>query len=148
VSVRRIAAVAVCVAFESASPRAAADVVVPAGAEMSLDAGGLALGCTDLIVAGTLHVGAAAVTDVRNFVIQPGGVVDATTGTISVGGTFTNLGTFSPGSGGVVFGNACGSGPAASIPVPATSGRGLLLLAALLGVAAFLSRRGPRSWRS
>lgn len=143
-SLRRSAALAACVAALAFAASARADVVVPANGVLSLNDGGLELACTDLIVAGTLHVGSAPVTSVRNFLIQPGGIVDATTGTISVGGSFVNQGTFAPGSGGVVFGNACGAGEAPTRPVPATGPIGLILLAALLGAAALLSRRGFR----
>jgi hypothetical protein len=121
-----------------------ADVVVPANGVISLNDGGLELACTDLIVAGTLHVGSAPVTNVRNLQIQPGGVVDATTGTISLGGSFTNQGSFAPGSGGLLIGNACGAGPVPDYAVPATTRGGLWLLAALLAIAAILSRRRLR----
>ena len=140
----RIAALAACVALVACPIAVRGDVLIPAGGEISLTSGALELACTDLVVAGTLHVGAAPVTSVRHFTIQPGGVVDATSGTISVGGTFTNQGTFAPGSGGVVFGNACGAGAGDVVAVPASSGGGLLLLAALIALLAFLKRRGHR----
>jgi hypothetical protein len=144
VSIRRVAAIAACAAG-ALSATARADLVVPAGSVSSLDGGAAELACTDVVVGGTLAVGSAPVTNVRNLTIQSGGVVTFTTGSISVGGSFSNQGTVAPGSGGVVFGNACGAGPAPHYPVPASSGGGLAALAALVAAAALVSRRRLRS---
>jgi len=54
-----------------------ADVTIPAGGSITLDAGGLDAGCTDLIVLGTLHTNSAQVSNVRNLIIQSGGLIDA-----------------------------------------------------------------------
>ncbi|MBK9606653.1 MAG: hypothetical protein IPO58_09675 [Betaproteobacteria bacterium] len=79
---------------------------------MSLAAGGLDLGCTDLIVAGTLQTNSAPVTNVRNLIIQPGGTIDAGTSVISVGGNWSNNGTFNAGTSQVAFSDICGVNPA------------------------------------
>ena len=55
---------------------AAADFIVPASAIGSINGGTLDLGCTDLIVAGTLQLGGGQVLNVRNVTIQGGGTID------------------------------------------------------------------------
>ena len=99
-----------CAAVFSVPVRA--DVTVPTGGSMTLDAGGLDLGCTDLIVAGTLHTDSAPVTNVRNVIIEVGGLIDAGSSNIAVGGNWSNGGTFTPGTSHVSFGDACGVDPA------------------------------------
>jgi hypothetical protein len=89
-----------------------ADVTIPAGGTVALAAGGLDAGCTDLIVLGTLHTNSAQVVNVRNLVIQGGGLIDAGASTISVSGNWTNNGTFTAGGGQVNFSDVCGVDPA------------------------------------
>jgi hypothetical protein len=90
-----------------------ADVTIPAGGSIGLDAGGLEAGCTDLIVLGTLHTNSAQVSNVRNLIIQNGELIDAGASSISVGGNWSNSGTFTAGGGQVDFSDICGVNPAA-----------------------------------
>lgn len=109
---RRLLVVAsVCCALLLSCP-VHADITIPAGGSTSLDAGGLDLGCTDLIVGGTLQTNSAQVINVRNLVIQAGGLVDAGSSNISVGGNWSNSGTFTAGTSHVSFGDNCGVDPA------------------------------------
>jgi hypothetical protein len=82
---------------------AQADLVVPAGGSYALNGGSTDLGCTDVIVAGTLQVDSGSLTGVRSVAIQPGGSITATTGTLSLSGDWSNTGTFTGGNGLVSF---------------------------------------------
>jgi hypothetical protein len=86
---------------------ARADLVVPAGSSMNVGAGTVDLACTDLLVAGSLALGTGNIINVRHATIQSGGVVDGGSGVLSVGGNWTNVGTFVPGTGAVRFGDVC-----------------------------------------
>jgi hypothetical protein len=86
---------------------AAADVIVPPGGSWSLNGGALDLGCTDNIDAGALQIGNGQVLNARNITIQPGGVVDGGSGSIDVGGNWSNNGGFLAGTGTVRFGDLC-----------------------------------------
>ena len=80
---RRVAtAGALLFALLSGAPTRAA-VIIPAGGAVNLGASALDLACTDLIVAGTLVAGSARINNVRNVVIQSGGVLDAGTSTFN-----------------------------------------------------------------
>ena len=87
---------------------ARADLIVPAASVMSLAAGVVDLACTDLIVGGTLNVNAGQVINVRHVTIQAGGSINGNTGLISLGGNWSNAGTFAGGTGSVRFRDACG----------------------------------------
>jgi hypothetical protein len=91
-----------------ASMAARADVTVPAGASISLDAGGLDLACTDLTIAGTFALAQAAIAQDRNLGIAAGGKLDAGSGSIAVAGNWSNAGTFVAGTSKVTFGDGCG----------------------------------------
>ncbi len=91
---------------------ARADFEIPTGGFMSLADGGLDLGCTDLIVGGMLQTNSAPVTNVRNVIIQSGGTIDAGSSVISVGGNWSNSGTFNAGTSQVAFSDICGVNPA------------------------------------
>ncbi len=91
---------------------ARADFEIPTGGFMSLADGGLDLGCTDLIVGGMLQTNSAPVTNVRNLIIQSGGTIDAGSSVISVGGNWSNSGTFNAGTSQVAFSDICGVNPA------------------------------------
>jgi len=86
---------------------ARADVVIPAGGVINLAGGGLDLACTDLIVAGTLVTGSGRINNVRNVVIQSGGVLDAGASSLNVGGDWFNNGSFIAGTSQVNFIDAC-----------------------------------------
>src|SRR4029077_7822846 len=80
-------------------PVPAAALTVPPDAIGSLNGGALDLGCTDLIVAGTLLVGSGQVLNARHVTIQPGGVLDGGSGTIELGGNWSNNGGLLAGTG-------------------------------------------------
>jgi hypothetical protein len=86
---------------------AAADFIVPANATVSLNGGSVDLGCTDLIVAGTLQLGNGQVLNARNVTVQPGGALNGGSGTIALGGNWSNSGIFVAGIGTVQFGDLC-----------------------------------------
>lgn len=91
---------------------AAADFIVPANAIGSINGGTLNLGCTDLIVAGTLQLGGGQVLNVRNVTIQGGGTIDGGSGVIQVSGNWTASGSFTSRTGEVDFRDLCSAGPA------------------------------------
>jgi len=91
---------------------ARADLIVPANSQTNLNSGVADLSCTDVVVAGTLNVDAGALKNVRNFTIQPGGVVNGGSGVIEVGGNWSNSGNFAAGTSTVNFRELCGAGPA------------------------------------
>jgi hypothetical protein len=90
------------------TPRAYADLHVSANSVTTLNAGEVDLACTDLIVAGTLRVTTGRVTNVRHVSIQPGGTIDGGSGTIALGGNWSNAGSFVAGSANVHFRDLCG----------------------------------------
>jgi len=89
---------------------ARADLIVPAASAMSLASGVVDLACTDLIVGGTLHVDSGQVINVRHVTIQAGGTINGNAGLISLGGNWSNTGTFAAGTSTVRFRDACGAG--------------------------------------
>jgi hypothetical protein len=91
---------------------ARADLIVPPNSQTTLNSGAADLSCTDVVVGGTLNVNTGALKNVRNFTIQPGGVVNAGSGVIEVGGNWSNSGNFVAGSSTVNFRDFCGAGPA------------------------------------
>jgi hypothetical protein len=94
----------VALAFAAISAAAVhADLVIPSGGSYALNGGSTDLGCTDLIVAGTLQVDSGSLTGIRNVAIQPGGSITATTGTLSLSGDWSNAGTFTGGNSLVSF---------------------------------------------
>jgi len=86
---------------------AAANVIVPSGAVVSLGGGTLDLGCTDLVVAGTFQIGSGQVLNAQNITIQSGGVIDGGSGAIELGGNWSNNGGFLAGTGTVRFRDLC-----------------------------------------
>jgi hypothetical protein len=91
---------------------ACADVIVPVGSLASLGPGVVDLGCTDVVVSGTLQVNSGQLKNVRSVTINPGGAIDGGSGLIEVGGNWTNSGTFIAGSGAVNFRDLCSFGNA------------------------------------
>ncbi len=98
---RRICLAAVSVLF--AMSIAHADIVVPTGAIVNASASTIDFACTDLIVSGTFNLGTGSLVNVRDVVIQPGGGVSATTGSIALARNWSNLGSFAPSTGTVAF---------------------------------------------
>jgi hypothetical protein len=103
---RRLAAT--CAALLLLPGIATADLIVPANGVVSLNGAVVDLACTDLVVAGTLQLGAGQVLNARHVVIQAGGVVDGGSGTLELGGDWTNGGGFLAGTGTVRFADLCG----------------------------------------
>lgn len=85
------------------APLAHADLLVPAGGVTQLNGGSLDLGCTDVIVGGTLDLGGGTLSNVRNVSIQAGGTISAGAGSITLSGDWSNQGAFNAGTGIVSF---------------------------------------------
>ena len=94
------------------SALAAADFIVPPNAIVTLSGGTLDLGCTDLIVAGTLQVGGGQVLNARHVTIQPSGALDGGSGAIELGGNWSDTGGFLAGSSTVRFRDLCANASA------------------------------------
>ena len=92
-----------------------ADMEVPAGTFSNTGGGVFDLANTDLLVAGTLGVDDGQIINVRNVVIQPGGVINGGTGAISLSGNWSNSGSFAAGAGSVNFVDSPTGPPSATI---------------------------------
>ena len=89
---------------------AVAQITIPAGASMTIPAGGsINLGCLDFNVQGIVDVGAGQIS-VANLSIAAVGILQGGSGTITVGGNWTNLGSFFAGSGTVFLTGVCATG--------------------------------------
>ena len=108
---RSFRAIAVALAF-CASFAARADLIVPSGGQYTTGGGQTDLGCTDVVVAGTLFVAGGALVNVRNVTIQPGGAIDGGSGVIQVGGNWSDGGAFTSRTSTVRFVDACGASSA------------------------------------
>ncbi|MBC7711364.1 MAG: hypothetical protein H7203_14975 [Rhizobacter sp.] len=82
---------------------AQADMVVLAGATVNASASAVDFACTDLIIGGTFNLGTGSLVNVRDVVIQPGGSLSATSGSIAVTRNWSNSGSFVAGTGTVAF---------------------------------------------
>jgi IPTL-CTERM motif len=91
----------------AAAPAAHADLIVPANAVVTLNGGNVDLACGDFTAAGTLQVNTSSVNNVGNAAIQAGGTVDGGAGVVTLGGNWSNAGTFIPGSSSVRFRDIC-----------------------------------------
>ena len=90
-----------------------AELTVPAGATLQIPgSAALQLGCADLNTAGLALVNAGLIQQAGNVTISPTGALNGGTGTIQVGGNWSNRGTFIAGSGSVMFVDGCTSAPA------------------------------------
>ncbi|MBN8556832.1 MAG: IPTL-CTERM sorting domain-containing protein [Proteobacteria bacterium] len=78
-----------------------ADYVVPAGATVGLGGGSIDLGCTDVIVDGTLDLQGGTLTNVRHVQIGAGGNLLLGGGSASLAGNWSNTGAFNAGTGAV-----------------------------------------------
>ncbi|HET9033158.1 MAG TPA: hypothetical protein VFN25_09655 [Dokdonella sp.] len=76
---------------------------IPAGATVQLSDGHVGLGGTDLVVSGSLALGAGTVEMARAISINPGGVIDAGNGLLELTGTWSNFGSFLAGASTVRF---------------------------------------------
>jgi hypothetical protein len=86
---------------------ARADLIVPPNGNTSVNGGTIDLACTDVTVAGTLQLGTGSLINVRNLTIQAGGTIDGGSGTIALGGNWSNAGTFVAGTSTVQFRDLC-----------------------------------------
>ena len=81
-----------------------ADLSIPTGGSFNLAGGSVDLGCSDIIVGGTLDLAGGRLTNVRNVSIQSGGTITlGAAGAVSLSGNWSNAGTFNPGTGTVLF---------------------------------------------
>jgi hypothetical protein len=95
----------------SFSGLATAQVTTPSGGTVSVPTSGtLSLGCNALVVQGGFDVGPGQVNNTGNVNINTGGVLNGSSGTLSVSGNWSNSGTFNAGTGSVVFTDGCAAG--------------------------------------
>lgn len=115
---------------------AQADHRIGAGGVVSLSNATTSLGCTDLVVAGTLNFQQGIYLAVRNVSVLPGGVINGGTGALTLSGTVSvdPAGQFNAQQLVLVQNaSACGTAVAAAPLVIPTLGNSLLFtLAALL----------------
>jgi len=113
-------------------PFAGAAISVPAGGTLTIPpSGALDLGCTDLDVQGALSVGAGQISQAASVGIGAAGTLDGGSGSITLGGDWTNDGTFVPGTSSVILADGCGALPATlggnttfhNLTLTSTSGR-------------------------
>jgi hypothetical protein len=90
-----------------ALPALAANVSIGTGSTVDLGTGSLALGCADLDVTGTLTAGTVGFTGARDVAINPSGVVNGNSATLSLSGDWDNAGTFNAGSSTVQMVDGC-----------------------------------------
>ena len=91
---------------------ASADINVPNGGTVSLNGSSVDLGCSDVIVAGTLSLQGGSLNNVRNVSIAAGGSIVAGSGSITLAGDWSNSGSFDAGTGSVNFVDAPACVPA------------------------------------
>ena len=99
---RGVAAVACFVGLLMSLP-AQADMEIPASTASNTGGGVFDLGCSDLLVAGTLSLDAGQIINVRHVNIQAGGVINGNAGLISLSGNWSNAGSFAAGASTVNF---------------------------------------------
>jgi hypothetical protein len=104
---RLLVAGAIAGAALAAARPARADLVVPANATVNLASGSLDLACTDVVVAGTLQVASASILNARHVTILAGGAIDGGSGSIALGGNWSNAGQFVAGTSAVRFRDLC-----------------------------------------
>jgi hypothetical protein len=91
---------------------ALAQLTVPVGGTVALPFGGtLNFACTDLNDQGTFNVGSAQVLAAADINIAATGVLNGGSGTIHLGNSWNNLGTFNAGTGTVIVDDGCGVAP-------------------------------------
>jgi hypothetical protein len=102
-----LAVSAACATGVYYAPCAYADLFVGTGAIVDLGGGLGDLACTDVIVAGTLRMSGGTLVNVRNISILPGGFIEGS-GSIDLGGDWSNSGAFIPGTSSIRFRDICG----------------------------------------
>lgn len=104
----------ICLALtDSVNTLEAAELSVPAGATLEIPGSArLQMGCADLNTAGSTLVSAGQIQQAGAVTIAATGALNAGSGTIQVGGNWTNSGTFIAGSSTVMFMDGCSATPA------------------------------------
>ena len=80
-----------------------ADLNIGVGGSFDLGGGAMDLGCTDVVVGGTLNLSGGSLTNVRSLTIQSSGILNAGSGSITLAGDWSNQGNFNAGTGSVNF---------------------------------------------
>jgi hypothetical protein len=89
----------------------ASGLLVEAGSSLVVPPGGsIELNCSPLMVEGVLDLGDGEILDASDTDIAPGGVFDAGSGLVTVGGNWSNNGSFLSGSSTVLFPGTCSGG--------------------------------------
>jgi len=119
------------------APMARADVSIPAGGIMGLASGGVDAACTDLIVTGTMNLDTGAFVNVRDVIVQPGGVLNGGSGSITLSRNFTVLpgGQYNVQGSSVAYNTNCGLG-GPQTPIPTLDSGMLIALSAALALLA------------
>lgn len=129
-----------------------ADHRIGAGGVVSLAGGTIALGCTDLVIAGTLNFDSGTYRAVRNVTVLAGGALHGGTGTLRMSGSLAVApdGIHDPQQLSVVPAPECGAvaapAPAQPVIVPTLGDAVLIALGLLLfslGLASLPDRRIP-----
>ena len=81
-----------------ALPHVACVLVVPAATTVGLGGGSMNLGCTDVILNGTLDLQGGTLTNVRHVQIAAGGSLVLGSGSVSLAGNWSNAGTLNAGT--------------------------------------------------
>ncbi len=84
-------------------------MTVGAGSTLSLSNARIDLGCSDLVVSGTMNTDSASVAQAVDVNIASGGTLNGGSGTLDVTGNWTRTGTFNAGTGRVNFIDGCGT---------------------------------------
>ena len=91
----------------------AAQISIPAGAKIQAGGGTISAGCADLVIAGQLTSAGTTMSGIANLTISSGGVFSLASATASLGGNWSNAGTFTNnGSSTVAFVDQCATGNA------------------------------------
>jgi hypothetical protein len=102
-----LAAAASLLALGLAAPASAGKLTVGAGASFDVGTGILSLGCADLDVTGTFSAGTLGFGQARDVTINPGGVLNGDSATLSLAGDWDNAGTFNAGTSTVAMVDGC-----------------------------------------
>lgn len=85
-----------------------ASITVPAGSTLSLPAGaGLDLACGDVSVSGSLALGNATLTGIKDFAVNTGGALTASNANLTIAGNFSGSGQVSTGSSSLTVTDGC-----------------------------------------
>jgi hypothetical protein len=114
-----------------------ADHYINAGGVVSLSGGTISLGCTDLVIGGTLNFDSGTYRAVRNVTVLAGGALHGGTGTLRLSGTLTVApgGLHNPQQLSVMPATECGAGgpaPVQPVVIPTLNNALLAALALLL----------------